>query len=52
MVPFLLRIPDVPWGESKTWGIIIVQAIIYSCIGLTESLMTAQLIDNICSSHV
>ena len=37
----------MPWGESKTWGIIIVQAIIYSCIGLTESLMTAQLIDKI-----
>jgi len=43
----VFHVPDVPWGESKTWGIIIVQAIIYSCIGLTESLMTSQLIDKI-----
>lgn len=41
------NVPDVDWDKSDVWGTIIFQAIIFSCIGLTESLMTAQLLDKL-----
>jgi len=41
------RVPDVDWDKGDVWGTIILQAIIFSCIGLTESLMTVQLLDKL-----